>query len=412
MIVKKVELSNFRNYKLLKLDLDEKTNILYGNNAQGKTNILESIYVCSTTKSHRTNRDAELINLDSGEAHIKLYLEKNNREQRIDIHLRKNKTKGIAINGIPIKKASELFGLFNVVIFSPEDLEIIKKGPSERRKFVDMELCQLDKIYVYNLTNYNKIIAQRNKLLKDIYFKPELKQTLDVWDGQLAQYGSKIIERRTNFIEKINEIIKPIHKQLTGGLEDINIVYNKNCEAEDLLRRLEENRDRDIKYKSTSIGPHKDDLLFFNDDKNIRIYGSQGQQRTIALSLKLAELELVKNLINDTPVLLLDDVLSELDSERQNHLLNSIDDIQTIITCTGLDEFIENRFKINKVFQVTEGKVEEKRNTLKEQLIIKLGAVSSRLEEQLTNASLEKLNVLTRNIFDITSEEDVLRIIH
>ena len=360
MIVKKVELSNFRNYKLLKLDLDEKTNILYGNNAQGKTNILESIYVCSTTKSHRTNRDAELINLDSGEAHIKLYLEKNNRKQRIDIHLRKNKTKGIAINGIPIKKASELFGLFNVVIFSPEDLEIIKKGPSERRKFVDMELCQLDKIYVYNLTNYNKIIAQRNKLLKDIYFKPELKQTLDVWDGQLAQYGSKIIERRTNFIEKINEIIKPIHKQLTGGLEDINIVYNKNCEAEDLLRRLEENRDRDIKYKSTSIGPHKDDLLFFNDDKNIRIYGSQGQQRTIALSLKLAELELVKNLINDTPVLLLDDVLSELDSERQNHLLNSIDDIQTIITCTGLDEFIENRFKINKVFQVTEGKVEEK----------------------------------------------------
>ena len=287
-------------------------------------------------------------------------MEKNNREQRIDIHLRKNKTKGIAINGIPIKKASELFGLFNVVIFSPEDLEIIKKGPSERRKFVDMELCQLDKIYVYNLTNYNKIIAQRNKLLKDIYFKPELKQTLDVWDGQLAQYGSKIIERRTNFIEKINEIIKPIHKQLTGGLEDINIVYNKNCEAEDLLRRLEENRDRDIKYKSTSIGPHKDDLLFFNDDKNIRIYGSQGQQRTIALSLKLAELELVKNLINDTPVLLLDDVLSELDSERQNHLLNSIDDIQTIITCTGLDEFIENRFKINKVFQVTEGKVEEK----------------------------------------------------
>ena len=143
-------------------------------------------------------------------------------------------------------------------------------------------------------------------------------------------------------------------------MENINIVYNKNCEAEDLLRRLEENRDRDIKYKSTSIGPHKDDLLFFNDNKNIRIYGSQGQQRTIALSLKLAELELVKNLINDTPVLLLDDVLSELDSERQNHLLNSIDDIQTIITCTGLDEFIENRFKINKVFQVTEGKVEEK----------------------------------------------------
>ena len=356
MIVKRVELSNFRNYELLKLDLDKKTNILYGKNAQGKTNVLESIYVCSTTKSHRSNRDAELINLDSDEAHIKLFIEKNNREQRIDIHLRRNKTKGIAINGIPIKKASELFGVFNVVIFSPEDLDIIKKGPAERRKFIDMELCQLDKIYVYNLTNYNKIITQRNKLLKDIYFRPELKQTLEVWDSQLAEYGSKIIERRSKFIKEINDIIKPIHKELTGGLEDIN----KNCEAENLLKSLEENRERDIKYKSTSVGPHKDDILFFNEDKNIRIYGSQGQQRTIALSLKLAEIELVKILINDLPVLLLDDVLSELDSDRQNHLLKSLDNIQTVITCTGLDEFIENRFKINKVFQVTTGNVEEK----------------------------------------------------
>lgn len=361
MIVKRVELSNFRNYELLKLDLDKKTNILYGKNAQGKTNVLESIYVCSTTKSHRSNKDAELIKLDSDEAHIKLYIEKNNREQRIDIHLRRNKTKGIAINGIPIKKASELFGVFNVVIFSPEDLDIIKKGPAERRKFIDMELCQLDKIYVYNLTNYNKIVIQRNKLLKDINFRPELKQTLEVWDYQLAEYGSKIIERRQKFIKEINNIMKPIHRELTGGVEDINIVYNKNCEAEDLLKTLEENRERDIKYKSTSAGPHKDDILFFHEDKNIRIYGSQGQQRTVALSLKLAEIELVKKLINDLPVLLLDDVLSELDSDRQNHLLKSLDNIQTVITCTGLDEFIENRFKINKVFQVTEGNVEEKK---------------------------------------------------
>lgn len=360
MIVKRVELSNFRNYKLLQLDLDEKTNILYGNNAQGKTNVLESVYVCSTTKSHRTNRDAELIHLDSDEAHIKLFIEKNNREQRIDIHLRRNKTKGIAINGIPIKKASELFGVFNVVIFSPEDLDIIKKGPAERRKFMDMELCQLDKIYVYNLTNYNKIIAQRNKLLKDIYFRPELKQTLEVWDSQLAEYGAKIIQRRSKFIQEINDIIKPIHKDLTGGVEDIRIIYHKNCQAEDLLKHLEGNRERDIKYKSTSVGPHKDDILFFNGEQNIRVYGSQGQQRTIALSLKLAEIELVKTLINDLPVLLLDDVLSELDSDRQNHLLKSLDNIQTIITCTGLDEFIENRFKINKVFQVTDGNVEEK----------------------------------------------------
>ena len=211
MIVTKLELSNFRNYKLLELDLDKQTNILYGNNAQGKTNILEAIYMCSTTKSHRSNKDFELINFDSDEGHIKLHINKNGREQRIDIHLRKNKSKGIAINGIPIKKASELFGVFNVIIFSPEDLNIIKNGPSERRKFIDMELCQLDKIYVYNLVNYNKVLSQRNQLLKDLYFKPELKQTLDVWDMQKTKYGGEIIKRREEFIKEISNILIPIY---------------------------------------------------------------------------------------------------------------------------------------------------------------------------------------------------------
>ncbi|WP_302626414.1 DNA replication/repair protein RecF [uncultured Eubacterium sp.] len=360
MIITKLELSNFRNYKLLKLDFDNKTNILYGNNAQGKTNILESIYMCSTTKSHRSNKDFELINFDSNEGHIKLYINKNNREQRIDIHLRKNKSKGIAINGIPIKKASELFGIFNVIIFSPEDLNIIKNGPSERRKFIDMELCQLDKIYVYNLVNYNKVLSQRNQLLKDLYFKPELKQTLDVWDMQLAEYGSKVIKRREQFIKEISNILIPIHDELTNGQEEIEVVYEKNSEPDDLYQNILFNREKDIKYKTTSVGPHRDDIVFFNKGKNIKTYGSQGQKRTIALSLKLAEIELVKSLINDKPVLLLDDVLSELDSDRQNHLLKSLDNIQTIITCTGLDEFIENRFKINKVFQVTNGNVAEK----------------------------------------------------
>lgn len=360
MIITKLELSNFRNYKLLKLDFDNKTNILYGNNAQGKTNILESIYMCSTTKSHRSNKDFELINFDSNEGHIKLYINKNNREQRIDIHLRKNKSKGIAINGIPIKKASELFGIFNVIIFSPEDLNIIKNGPSERRKFIDMELCQLDKIYVYNLVNYNKVLSQRNQLLKDLYFKPELKQTLDVWDMQLAEYGSKVIKRREQFIKEISNILIPIHDELTNGQEEIEVVYEKNSEPDDLYKNILFNREKDIKYKTTSVGPHRDDIVFFNKGKNIKTYGSQGQKRTIALSLKLAEIELVKSLINDKPVLLLDDVLSELDSDRQNHLLKSLDNIQTIITCTGLDEFIENRFKINKVFQVTNGNVAEK----------------------------------------------------
>ena len=360
MIVTKIELSNFRNYDSLSLELDDKTNILYGKNAQGKTNVLEAIYLCSTTKSHRSSKDAELIKFENNEGHIKLFINKKCREYRIDIHLRKNKSKGIAINGIPIKKASELFGIFNVIFFSPEDLDIIKNGPAERRRFVDMELCQLDKIYVYNLINYNKVLGQRNQLLKDIYMKPELEDTLDVWDMQLAEYGSKVIKRREQFIKDINKIIKPIHRKLTENSEEIEVVYKKCCNEDELYNKIIENRKKDIKLKSTSVGPHRDDILFFNKDINIRTYGSQGQKRTVALSLKLAEIELVKSLINDTPVLLLDDVLSELDSDRQNHLLKSLDEIQTVITCTGLDEFIENRFSINKVFQVTKGKIEER----------------------------------------------------
>ena len=198
MIVTKIELSNFRNYDSLSLELDDKTNILYGKNAQGKTNVLEAIYLCSTTKSHRSSKDAELIKFENNEGHIKLFINKKGREYRIDIHLRKNKSKGIAINGIPIKKASELFGIFNVIFFSPEDLDIIKNGPAERRRFVDMELCQLDKIYVYNLINYNKVLGQRNQLLKDIYMKPELEDTLDVWDMQLAEYGRRLLREENS----------------------------------------------------------------------------------------------------------------------------------------------------------------------------------------------------------------------
>lgn len=360
MIVKKIELENFRNYKSLDLELDPNKNILYGNNAQGKTNILEAIYICSTTKSHRSNKDIELIKFDEREAHIKIFLDKKDKEHRIDVHLRKNKTKGIAVNGIPIKRASELFGIFNVIFFAPEDLNIIKNGPSERRRFMDLELCQLDKMYVHNLINYNKVLNQRNRLLKDISFNPKLEETLDVWDEQLVLYGKEIIKKREEFIKQISKIIKPIHEDLTNKEEAIKIDYQKNTEVKNFEKNLKRNRSNDLKHKNTSVGPHRDDILFFNKDINIRTYGSQGQKRTIALSLKLAEIELVKKVINDTPVLLLDDVLSELDSDRQNHLLERLNDIQTIITCTGLDEFVENSFNIDRIFKVDNAKVTEK----------------------------------------------------
>ena len=253
--------------------------------------------------------------------------------------------------------ASELFGILNVVFFSPEDLNIIKNGPAERRRFIDLELSQLDKVYLNDLGNYNRIINQRNKLLKDISFNSGLKDTLDIWDIQLIEYGEKVIQARKKFVSDINEIISEIHKKLTGNQEQIEVIYEPNTGGQSLGDVIQRNRERDLRMMSTTSGPHRDDICFQVDGIDIRKFGSQGQQRTAALSLKLSEIELVKMLTKDKPVLLLDDVLSELDKHRQNYLLDSIDDIQTLITCTGVDEFVNHRFSINKIFYVHEGQV-------------------------------------------------------
>lgn len=357
MIIQSLELNNFRNYQKLQLTFDERTNIFYGDNAQGKTNILEALYLSGTSKSHKGSKDRDIIFFGEEEGHIRTFVKKGEADYKIDIHLKKNKTKGIAINGVPIRKASEIFGIANFVFFSPEDLGIIKQGPSERRRFLDLELCQLDKVYLHNLANYNKIVTQRNKLLKDLFFRNDLLQTLDVWDLQMAEYGKKIIESREQFIGELDAIISLLHKNLSGGRENLRISYEKNTKKEDLYENLQRNRERDLKLKISTVGPHRDDLLFSADGIDLRKFGSQGQQRTAALSLKLSEIELVKKIIHDTPVLLLDDVLSELDHNRQNYLLNSIHDIQTMITCTGLDEFVNHRFSINKIFKVIDGSV-------------------------------------------------------
>ncbi|NBK90625.1 DNA replication/repair protein RecF [bacterium 1XD21-13] len=357
MIIKSIELKNFRNYRELKLIFDEKTNIFYGDNAQGKTNILEAVYLSGTTKSHKGSRDRDMILFGEQEGHLRTLVQKGSMDYRIDIHLKKNKTKGIAVNGVPIRKAGDLFGIANFVFFSPEDLGIIKQGPGERRRFLDLELCQLDRVYLHNLVSYNHIVVQRNKLLKDLPFRKDLEDTLDIWDMQLAEYGEKIITGREAFINGLGEILSEIHRNLTGGREELQIFYEKNVSPQDLYDSIRKNRERDLRMKTSTVGPHRDDLRFVADEVDIRKFGSQGQQRTAALSLKLSEIELVKRMIHDTPVLLLDDVLSELDHNRQNYLLNSIHDIQTMITCTGLDEFVNHRFAINKVFRVIEGAV-------------------------------------------------------
>ncbi|MDO5291111.1 MAG: DNA replication/repair protein RecF [bacterium] len=359
MIVKSLELSDYRNYESLSLNFDKGINIFYGDNAQGKTNILEAIYLASTTKSHRGSKDREIIKLQKDESHIRLLTEKNDVTHKIDMHLKKNKSKGIAIDGIPIKKSSELLGFINIVFFSPEDLSIIKNGPSERRRFIDLELCQLDKVYLYNLSKYNKIVSQRNNLLKQISFNRSLIDTLEIWDEQLVECGIQVIRTRERFIEQLNTIVYEIHKKLSGGKEELFVKYEPNVNADVFRDKLKKVVDRDIQMKMTSVGPHRDDIMFMIKDIDIRRFGSQGQQRTSALSLKLAEIELVRSIIKDEPILLLDDVLSELDRNRQTYLLDSINNIQTFVTCTGLEEFVNKRITINKTFRVVEGTVEE-----------------------------------------------------
>ncbi|MDR1800552.1 MAG: DNA replication/repair protein RecF [Lachnospiraceae bacterium] len=358
MRIDSLKLKNFRNYEYLKIDLDPKINIFYGDNAAGKTNILEAIYLCGTTKSHRGAKDKELIRLNEDEAHIGLEYEKRGVAGRIDFHLKRNAPKGIAINRIPIYKASELFGLLSLVFFSPEDLNIIKNGPSERRRFLDIELSALNRIYLHQLYRYLSVVHHRNALLKDIDKNEKLLKTLDIWDEQLVQYGVEIENYRIDFIEKINDIISYIHMNLTSGKESLHLSYESSHKGEQLKDAVFNLRERDLRQKNTMVGPHRDDICFSVNGLDIRKYGSQGQQRTAALSLKLAEIELVKRTANEIPILLLDDVLSELDRNRQQDLLYSIHDTQTLLTCTGLDEFIQSKFTANKIFKVNNAQVE------------------------------------------------------
>ncbi len=355
MTIQSIELSNFRNYEREEFHFHEGTNVLYGNNAQGKTNVLEAIYVGGTTRSHKGSRDQEMIRSGQKEAHIRYFLEKRNRVSKVEVHMKKKGSKGIAIDGLPIRSSRELLGLANIVFFSPEDMSIIKDGPEERRRFIDMELCQLNKAYLFYLTQYKKVLKQRNALLKQIQEKPDLKSTLDIWDSQLVEHGRKIMGLRESFIGEIREIMKRKHASLTGGAEQIDVMYQPNCRKQDFEEKLFIERDRDVFLGTTTIGPHRDDMIFMAEEKDLRKYGSQGQKRTAALSLKMAEIEIVERTIGEKPVLLLDDVLSELDRNRQNYLLENIKGIQTIITCTGLEEFVENGINIDRTFEIIEG---------------------------------------------------------
>ena len=355
MRIEALTLSDFRNISALSLEWDKGTNLLWGNNAQGKTNILEALYLCGTTKSHRGAKDKDMIRVGCDEAHIRMLVSKKDNDIRIDMHLKKNKAKGIAINGQRVTRASELYGLVSMVFFSPEDLDMIKRGPSERRSFIDRELSQLDAIYLSDLTRYQKCLQQRNKLLHEIAFRPDLIHELDVWDEQLVFYGQKVIAKRGDFIRELTETVRRIHTSLTGGKEEIRLIYEPSVSAEGLGDRIQKGRETDLRFQATQAGPHRDDMGVMLGQMDCRLYGSQGQQRTSALSLKLSEIDLIRTKRHDDPILLLDDVLSELDETRQDYLLSGISQTQTMITCTGFGDISRSNFKINKAFHIVSG---------------------------------------------------------
>lgn len=338
MRLNSLQLVNFRNYDNLHLQFNEKVNLLVGKNGQGKTNIVESIYMLSFGKSFRTNKDREIIKFNTENLYVGGNFSKKYTNGLIEIGIGKNK-KGIKVNKINIQKIHELLGNLNVVIFSPEDLKLVKEGPKERRLFIDKEISQIMPKYYNYLTNYNKVLFQRNKLLKSNHID---KALLDVYDESLAQYGSYIYIMRRDFIKKIAYIAREMHKNLTNDIENLLITYKNQiniCEEDNVqtvyskfIDRLTSSRNNDIETRTTRYGVHKDDLNIFINDLDVRLYGSQGQQRTASISLKLSEIELIKNEVGEYPVLILDDVFSELDETRQKLLVDNLSVVQMFIT--------------------------------------------------------------------------------
>ena len=353
MKIKSLELLSYRNYPNQTINFSGGLNVLHGSNAQGKTNLLESIYFCAIGKSTRVSKEREVILWGKDEAKIKLISQKKYNNSTIEIYFSKKQNKSIKINGISIKKIGELMGEFNAVYFSPDELKLVKECPEDRRRFMDISIAQTSKTYFYLLNRYEKVLANRNKLLKTYTDINNIKDVIGVWNEQLADIGSKIISARIGFLTKLSSYAKLAHNYLTSEKEDLKLSYSgivkESVEKikEEILNKLEKNIEKDFSLGYTTIGPHRDDIKIFVNDIDIKTYGSQGQQRTCALSLKLAELEIIKEQTGEYPVLLLDDVLSELDYARRKKLLNFTQKTQTILTCNEFDYDIPcTKFKI------------------------------------------------------------------
>ena len=356
MWIKEIKLMNFRNYDEQKIKLHENINVFFGENAQGKTNIIESIYLSSIGKSFRTNKEKELIKFNKEKAFVDISYEKSDRDGNIKIEI--GDKKQVYLNGIKIKKLSELLGNINIVIFTPDDINILEGGPQNRRKFLDVMIGQLRPNYIHVLTLYLKTLEQRNNYLKQIKLENKNEELLEIWDEKLADYGIKIYEYRKEFIEKIINKIKIIHKEITQNKEEIEIKYFSDLTTrQNFINELKSKRKLDIIKGYTTKGVHRDDFVVYINGKQVDIYGSQGQHRTAVLSLKLAELQVIYDEIGEEPILLLDDFMSELDENRRKNFFNYIKNIQVIVTCT--EKIVLENLKYFS-YNVIDGKVIEK----------------------------------------------------
>ena len=357
MWIKKIKINNFRNYLKQEINLEKNINLFYGENAQGKTNIIEAIFLSSMGKSFRAKKDKEMIFLGKEKANIEIEYEKKDRDGKIKIELGNKKI--VYTNGIKIKKLSELLGNINVVIFTPDDINILKGGPQNRRRFLDIMISQLRPNYMYNLNLYLKTLEQRNNYLRQIREDNKNENMLDIWDEELSRYAINISNYRKEFIGKIKEKIKKVHSEITNDKEEIEIEYISECiSKEKYLELLKQRRKLDIIKGYTTKGIHRDDFIIYINNKELNMYGSQGQHRTAILSLKLSELNIVKEEIGESPILLLDDFMSELDKNRRKNFLEKIEEVQVIITCT---EKIDVENKKVLVYNVKSGKVEEEK---------------------------------------------------
>ena len=360
MYIKEIELYNFRNYREQKISFNDKVNIFLGNNAQGKTNLLEGIYLNAFGKSFKSIKDKELIRFGEDFCRIKTVINKNDEDETVEIVITNDGKKGIKREGVKLKRTSELIEEYYMIIFSPEDLKIVKEEPEKRRKFINRELCQIRKGYLSDLNNYRKILKQRNAYLKEYQVDDNV---LDIWDLELAEYGSKIISKRKEFIEMLGPVCNDINEKITGGKEKLDLKYEPNVYSEDdakafFYELLKEKREDDKKNRTTGRGPHKDDLKISSEGIDIRKYGSQGQQRTAALSLKLSEIAIIEKETGEKPILLLDDVLSELDNERQMYLINNLGDNQLFVTTTDINNDISDKLPKGNIYKISKGEVE------------------------------------------------------